>query len=68
MAARRAVLVLGLAALTVSGIMLAACGQKTPKASDANTLTIAATAIPHAEVLEFIEVARDQSRTRRAVA
>ena len=50
MVARRAVLVLGLAAMS-----LAACGPKTPKASDPNTLTIAATAIPHAEVLEFIK-------------
>jgi D-methionine transport system substrate-binding protein len=55
MVARRAVLVLGLAAMTISGMTLVACGPKTPKASDANTLTIAATAIPHAEVLEFIK-------------
>lgn len=50
MAARRAFLVLGLAAIT-----LAACGPKEPKASAPNTLTVAATAIPHAEVLEFIK-------------
>ncbi|WP_164468282.1 MetQ/NlpA family ABC transporter substrate-binding protein [Caulobacter vibrioides] len=50
MVARRAVLVLGLAAMSV-----AACGPKAPKASDPNTLTVAATAVPHAEVLEFIK-------------
>jgi len=50
MVARRAILVLGLAAMT-----LAACGPKEPKASAPNTLTVAATAIPHAEVLEFIK-------------
>lgn len=50
MVARRAVLVLGLAAMT-----LAACGPKEPKASAPNTLTVAATAVPHAEVLEFIK-------------
>ncbi|HQR88026.1 MAG TPA: methionine ABC transporter substrate-binding protein, partial [Caulobacter sp.] len=47
MVARRALVALSLAALT-----LAACGQK-PAASSASsdTLTVAATAIPHAEVL-----------------
>jgi D-methionine transport system substrate-binding protein len=50
MVARRAFLVLGLAAIS-----LAACGPKEPKASAPDTLTIAATAIPHAEVLEFIK-------------
>jgi D-methionine transport system substrate-binding protein len=34
---------------------LVACGPKTPKASAPNTLTVAATAIPHAEILEFIK-------------
>jgi D-methionine transport system substrate-binding protein len=55
MAARRAFLVLGLAAMTLSALSLAACGPKEPKASAPNTLTVAATAIPHAEVLEFIK-------------
>jgi D-methionine transport system substrate-binding protein len=55
MVARRAFLVLGLAALTLSGMTLAACGPKEPKASASNTLTVAATAVPHAEVLEFIK-------------
>lgn len=50
MVARRAFLVLGLAALA-----LAACGPKEPKASAPDTLTVAATAIPHAEVLAFIK-------------
>ena len=50
MAARRAFLVLGLAAMS-----LAACGPRTPKASAPDTLTVAATAIPHAQVLEFIK-------------
>ncbi|MBO9545622.1 MetQ/NlpA family ABC transporter substrate-binding protein [Caulobacter sp.] len=50
MVARRAILVLGLAAMT-----LAACGPKEPKADAANTLIVAATAVPHAEVLEFIK-------------
>jgi D-methionine transport system substrate-binding protein len=50
MVARRAFLVLGLAAMA-----LTACGPKEPKASAPNTLTVAATAIPHAEVLEFIK-------------
>jgi D-methionine transport system substrate-binding protein len=55
MAARRAFLVLGLVALAFSGMALVACGPKEPKASAPNTLTVAATAIPHAEVLEFIK-------------
>ncbi len=50
MVARRAFLVLGLAAMT-----LVACGPKEPKPSAPNTLTVAATAVPHAEVLEFIK-------------
>lgn len=50
MVARRAFLVLGLAAMS-----LAACGPRTPKASAPDTLTVAATAIPHAQVLEFIK-------------
>lgn len=50
MVARRAFVALSLAALA-----LTACGPKAPKASDANTLTVAATAVPHAEVLEFIK-------------
>lgn len=50
MVARRAILVLGLAAMT-----LAACGPKEPKASAPDTLTVAATAVPHAEVLAFIK-------------
>jgi D-methionine transport system substrate-binding protein len=50
MVARRAILAFGLAAMT-----LVACGPKTPKASAPNTLTVAATAIPHAEILEFIK-------------
>jgi D-methionine transport system substrate-binding protein len=50
MVVRRAILVLGLAVMT-----LAACGPKEPKASAPNTLTVAATAIPHAEILEFIK-------------
>ena len=48
MVARRAVL-LSLAALT-----LAACSRQ-PAPSAADTLTVAATAVPHAEVLEFIK-------------
>ncbi len=50
MVARRAFVALSLAALA-----LAACGPKEPKASAPNTLTVAATAVPHAEVLEFIK-------------
>lgn len=50
MVARRAILVLGLAAM-----VLAACGAKEPKAGAANTLVVAATAVPHAEVLAFIK-------------
>jgi D-methionine transport system substrate-binding protein len=50
MVARRAFVALSLAALA-----LTACGPKAPKASDPNTLTVAATAVPHAEVLEFIK-------------
>lgn len=50
MVARRAFVVLGLAAMS-----LAACGPRTPKASAPDTLTVAATAIPHAQVLEFIK-------------
>jgi len=50
MVARRAFVALSLAVLA-----LAACGPKTPKASAPDTLTVAATAIPHAEVLEFIK-------------
>jgi D-methionine transport system substrate-binding protein len=34
---------------------LAACGQKPAAPSASDTLTVAATAIPHAEVLEFIK-------------
>ncbi|WP_425998388.1 MetQ/NlpA family ABC transporter substrate-binding protein [Caulobacter sp. DWR1-3-2b1] len=49
MVARRAFVALSLAALALS-----ACGQK-PAASASDTLTVAATAIPHAEVLEFIK-------------
>jgi D-methionine transport system substrate-binding protein len=48
MVARRALLV----SLAVLG--LAGCGQK-PAPSAGDTLTVAATAIPHAEVLEFIK-------------
>ncbi len=55
MVVRRAILVLGLAGLTLSGMTLAACGPKEPKAGAANTLVVAATAVPHAEVLEFIK-------------
>jgi D-methionine transport system substrate-binding protein len=50
MAARRAFLVLGLAAMA-----LAACSPKAPKAGAPDTLIVAATAVPHAEVLEFIK-------------
>lgn len=53
MVARRAAL-LSLAALSLGA--LAACGQKPVASSPASdTLTVAATAIPHAEVLEFIK-------------
>jgi D-methionine transport system substrate-binding protein len=48
MVARRAVLV------SLAVLSLAACGKK-PAASAGDTLTVAATAIPHAEVLEFIK-------------
>lgn len=48
MVARRAAL------LSLAALMLAACSrQPAPSASD--TLTVAATAVPHAEVLEFIK-------------
>ncbi|ALL15199.1 MetQ/NlpA family ABC transporter substrate-binding protein [Caulobacter henricii] len=51
MVARRALVALSLAALALS-----ACGQKPDASSSASdTLTVAATAIPHAEVLEFIK-------------
>lgn len=55
MVARRAFVALSLAALTLSTMSLTACGPKAPKASAPDTLTVAATAIPHAEVLEFIK-------------
>jgi len=55
MVARRAFVALSLAALTLSTMALTACGPKEPKASAPDTLTVAATAIPHAEVLEFIK-------------
>jgi len=48
MVARRAVLV------SLAILSLAACGKK-PAAPAGDTLTVAATAIPHAEVLEFIK-------------
>jgi D-methionine transport system substrate-binding protein len=54
MAVRRAFVALSLVATMLSLGALAACGQK-PAASAADTLTVAATAIPHAEVLEFIK-------------
>ncbi len=56
MVARRAFVALSLAAAVLSLGALSACGQK-PVASSASsdTLTVAATAIPHAEVLEFIK-------------
>jgi D-methionine transport system substrate-binding protein len=50
MAARRAFLVLGLAAMA-----LAACSPKAPKAGAPDTLIVGATAVPHAEMLEFIK-------------
>ncbi|MDI1363974.1 MAG: MetQ/NlpA family ABC transporter substrate-binding protein [bacterium] len=56
MVARRAFVALSLAAATLSLGLLAACGQKPVASSSASdTLTVAATAIPHAEVLEFIK-------------
>ncbi len=48
MVARRALLV------SLAVLSLAACGKK-PAASAGDALTVAATAIPHAEVLEFIK-------------
>ena len=48
MVARRALLV------SLAVLSLAACAKK-PAASAGDTLTVAATAIPHAEVLEFIK-------------
>jgi len=55
MVARRAFVALSLAAMTVAAMTLAGCGQKPVASSSASdTLTVAATAIPHAEVLEFI--------------
>lgn len=48
MVVRRAVLV------TLAVLSLAACAKK-PAASAGDTLTVAATAVPHAEVLEFIK-------------
>jgi D-methionine transport system substrate-binding protein len=53
MVARRALLV-SLAVLSPLFLGMAACGKK-PAASAGDTLTVAATAIPHAEVLEFIK-------------
>jgi len=56
MVARRAFVALSLAAMTVAAMTLAGCGQKPVASSSASdTLTVAATAIPHAEVLEFIK-------------
>jgi D-methionine transport system substrate-binding protein len=40
--------------LTAGLLSLAACGGK-PAASDPNTLSVAATAIPHAEILDFVK-------------
>ena len=48
MVARRALLV------SLAVLSLAACGKK-PAASAGDTLTVAATAVPHAEVLAFIK-------------
>lgn len=48
MVARRALLV------SLAVLSLAACGRK-PAASAGDTLTVAATAVPHAEVLEYIK-------------
>ncbi|KQY93785.1 methionine ABC transporter substrate-binding protein [Caulobacter sp. Root1455] len=53
MVARRALLV-SLAVLSPLFLGMTACGRK-PAASAGDTLTVAATAIPHAEVLEFIK-------------
>jgi D-methionine transport system substrate-binding protein len=53
MLARRAVLV-SLAVLSPLFLGMTACAKK-PAAGAADTLTVAATAIPHAEVLEFIK-------------
>ncbi|MDB5454749.1 MAG: methionine transporter substrate-binding protein [Caulobacter sp.] len=50
MLARRAVL----GVLTLAALTLAACGRQ-PAPSAADTLTVGATAVPHAEVLEFIK-------------
>ena len=49
MVARRALLV------SLAVLSLAACGKKPAASSAGDTLTVAATAIPHAEVLEFIK-------------
>ncbi|MDO6415028.1 MetQ/NlpA family ABC transporter substrate-binding protein [Sphingomonas sp. BIUV-7] len=38
-----------------SALLLAACGGSGAKKADPNTLTIAATAVPHAEILEFVK-------------
>ena len=39
----------------VAALALAACGSKTPATPGATNLTVAATAIPHAEILEHIK-------------
>lgn len=49
MVARRALLV------SLAVLSLAACGKKPAASGAGDTLTVAATAIPHAEVLEFIK-------------
>ena len=49
MVARRALLV------SLAVLSLAACGKKPAASSAGDTLTVAATAIPHAEVLEFLK-------------
>jgi D-methionine transport system substrate-binding protein len=41
---------------TVAALALAGCGGK-PAASDPNVLSVAATAVPHAEILEFVKPA-----------
>ena len=42
-----------IAAVLLTGVTLAGCGQK--KQADSNTITVGASAMPHAEILKHIQ-------------
>jgi D-methionine transport system substrate-binding protein len=45
---------------TIGAFALAGCGAKTGANGDPNTLTVAATAVPHAEILDFVKPALEK--------